>query len=293
MYLGEIFGLLTALCWAIGSMSFAAAAAQIGATYVNLTRLLLASMVLTLVVFLVNGIATISTHHILYFALSGLVGFGFGDTFLFRAYETIGARVSMVIMSFAPAVAAILGYIFIGERIPLLGVLGICITIAGITIVVLERSRTAQYQRKALIGVLWAFLGALGQAGGVVLSKLGFQSGPITGLQATFIRLVAAAIVVIPLNMLLGKFSEPLRRLHTTNALKFVLLGTLFGPILGVTFSLLSIHHTEVAVASTLMATTPLFMIPLVKIVHREKIHWQAVLGAFLAVGGITLLFVR
>lgn len=293
-YLGEIFGLLTALCWAGGSMAFAAAAVKIGSTYVNLTRLLLASGVLTLIVLLFDGFRTITLHHLIYFTASGLVGFGFGDTFLFRAYESIGARVSMVVMSFAPAIAAFLAYIFIGETITLLGAVGICITIAGITIVVLERSRSTQHQRKARIGVLWAFLGALGQAGGVTLSKIGFNGGPISGFQATFLRLVAAAVVVIPLNIIIGKYSSPLQRFRSTpGSLRYVLLGTLFGPILGVTFSLLSINYTEVAVASTLMATTPLFMIPLVWIIHKETIHWQAILGAFLAVAGVVLLFVR
>jgi drug/metabolite transporter (DMT)-like permease len=71
------------------------------------------------------------------------------------------------------------------------------------------------------------------------------------------------------------------------------LLGAILGPYLGITFSLISIEYTKVAVASTIMATVPIIMLPLVKIVYREDLSWRAYVGAFIAVGGVAILFLR
>jgi len=70
-------------------------------------------------------------------------------------------------------------------------------------------------------------------------------------------------------------------------------LGALLGPFLGISFSLIAIAHTDVGVAATIMATVPILMLPLVRIMYREHLTPKAVGGAFLAVAGVALLFLR
>jgi len=70
-----------------------------------------------------------------------------------------------------------------------------------------------------------------------------------------------------------------------------IALGALLGPVLGVSSSLLAIQHAEIGVASTLMALTPVIILPISYFVFKEKIGWQALLGTALAISGVAVLF--
>ena len=132
--LGEFAALLTAFLWSGSSLVFAAATARVGSMPVNVTRLFLAAGYL-LVVVVVFGIESyLSTAQLMNLVLSGVVGLALGDSFLFRAYQEMGARITMLVMSLSPAIAGILGYFTLGEGISSQGILGMLVTIAGIGI---------------------------------------------------------------------------------------------------------------------------------------------------------------
>jgi drug/metabolite transporter (DMT)-like permease len=63
------------------------------------------------------------------------------------------------------------------------------------------------------------------------------------------------------------------------------------GPVLGVTLSLVALSASRVGVASTLMALTPVFLLPLSWLVFRERMTWRSVVGTALAVGGVAVLW--
>jgi drug/metabolite transporter (DMT)-like permease len=69
--------------------------------------------------------------------------------------------------------------------------------------------------------------------------------------------------------------------------------GAIFGPYLGITFSLIAIMYTKVGIAATLIATVPILMLPLVRIIYKERLSWHAIVGACVAVGGVAILFLR
>jgi drug/metabolite transporter (DMT)-like permease len=76
-------------------------------------------------------------------------------------------------------------------------------------------------------------------------------------------------------------------------AFLLTILGAVFGPVLGVTFSFIGISRTNVAVAATIMATSPVLMLPVVRVLYRERLSWRAVGGAVIAVAGVAMLFLR
>ena len=63
------------------------------------------------------------------------------------------------------------------------------------------------------------------------------------------------------------------------------------GPVIGATLSLFALQHTEVGIASTLIALPPVFLLPISWVVFKEKFDWSAVLGTMVAIGGVALLF--
>lgn len=294
-FLGEISALLTAICWSGSSLSFAEAAKRIGSVQLNISRLLLAAIFL-LVTILAGRISTpLSSSQVLFLVISGMIGFVFGDTFLFKAYEEIGPRLTMLMMSGAPAVSAVLAYFFLGEVLSEWGVAGIGVTIAGIVLVVLERPETsASGYAISRAGLIYGALAALGQGVGLIFAKLAFDEGTINGFVATFVRVASAAVVYVPLGFLTRRYKNPVVLFsRQRKAFGFTVVGAILGPYLGVTFSLVAVANTKVGIAAALMATVPILMLPLVRFIYKELLSWKAIAGAFVAVAGVAILFLR
>ena len=110
----------------------------------------------------------------------------------------------------------------------------------------------------------------------------------------TFIRIFSASILILPVSILLGRYKNPFKLYNADRkGLLLTLGGTFFGPVFGITLSLISISYSSVGVASTLMATVPVIMLPIGKIIFKDKITTRGVIGAVIAVAGIAILFLR
>jgi len=201
----------------------------------------------------------------------------------------------MLIMSAAPAMSALLAYLLLGEILGSLGFIGMAVTLLGIALVVLEqRSTSSAHAASFGRGIIYAFIAAAGQAGGLVLAKMAFNEGPVNGFVATLIRIVSAIIVIFPIARLAGEYSDVLALyLKDRKALALTFLGSFLGPFLGITLSLISVAYTSVGISATLMATVPILMLPIVHFVLKEHVSWRAILGAFVAVAGVAVLFLR
>ena len=56
--------------------------------------------------------------------------------------------------------------------------------------------------------------------------------------------------------------------------------------------SLVAVQRTSAGVAASLMATTPVLILPIVVLLGRERFSLASLGGALLAVAGVALLFV-
>lgn len=294
-FVGELCGLLTALCWSGSSLAFSAATLRVGPIKLNVTRLIFAAALLSVAVVITGGDIHLSTSQFQSLIISGIIGLVIGDTFLFKSYEIIGARMGMLIMSAAPAISALLAYVLIGEVLSGTAAFGMFVTLLGIALVVLERRETIGGSRKRhLQGIVFGFLAAAGQGAALVLAKMAFNEGPINGFVATLVRIVSSTIVILPLAWMAGKYDNVYSIYKKDRkALSLTMLGAFLGPFLGITLSLISVANTTVGIAATLMATVPILMLPLVKYVQKEHVSWRAILGASIAVGGVAILFAR
>lgn len=294
-YYGEISALTTALLWSCSSFLFTAVSIKFGPVQLNVDRLIFATVIIGIVIWIFDIESSVSNSQLTYLILSGIVGLVVGDSFLFKAFKEIGPRVSLLIMSSFPALAALLAYVFLGETLSLWGILGISITLLGIFIVILERqpdSGTGFNITKK--GIIYSFLAAGGQGIGLILAKAAFHENPINGLTATFIRIAASVVILLPAAMIFKKYHNPLLNFKgNSKILFFFLTGSLIGPVLGVTLSFEAVVNTKVGIASTLMSTIPIMMLPLSWMVYKEKLTIKSIAGAFLAVGGIAVLFLK
>lgn len=291
-YLGELSALFTALLWSVSSFIFTSVSIRLGAIQLNLWRMLLACVFIFITALIFHFDYTVSLNQIIFLAISGIIGLVLGDTFLFKAFSTIGPRVSMLIMALNPGIAAILAFIFLNENLSLFGILGIIITISGISIVILEKeSNTKTRFAITKAGLLYAFLGAVGQGIQLIFAKIANIESDINPFVATFIRIFAAIIVLAPVLL----FKKPERKAARVPIEKkiywFIIIGSIMGPYLGITFSYIAIVHSKIGIASTLMTTSPIMMLPLTYFIYKEKLGWKAIIGAFIAVAGVSVLF--
>lgn len=298
-YIGEIASLVTALAFAVNSGLFTTAGRRVGAGAVNRVRLIFAAFFVTLSHWIFLGKPfpwDAEPERWLWLGLSGLVGFVLGDTFLFQAFVQVGARVSMLMMSLAPVIAALTAWLFLGEALTFWQMAGILLTTGGVAWVLWEGNDSQSAQGKHYIkGILFGLGGATGQALGVVLAKNGMSpinmEGDFSPLSGNFIRLITAVTIMWAFTFFKGEGRDTFRRLAgERQALISVAGGAFVGPFLGVSLSLFALQHTSVGIASTLMALSPIFLLPIGYFWFKERFGWESVAGTLLAMGGVALL---
>lgn len=297
-YLGELAALATSVLFSATSTQFTLAGREVGSTVVNRTRLVFA-VILVVLAHLITGVAlpvSISGERAFWLSLSGIIGLALGDAFLFQAFVLIGARLSMLMMSMAPIFSTILAWVFLGEKLSTVELLGISLTLSGIAWVVVERngSRAQNHadKRTYLIGIIFGLCAAAGQAGGLITAKIGL-TGDFPALSGTLIRMLAAMTVLWTYAIIRRQAKQTVTTLtNHPRGIYFIIGGSITGPFLGVTASLIAIQLTEVGIASTLMALPPVFLLPIGHLIFKERFGWQAVAGTFVAVAGVALLFI-
>jgi len=292
---GELAALLTAVCWTFTSLAFESAGKKVGSLSVNLIRLVIVFVFLGFYTLFVNGHffpSDITNHAWFWLSLSGLVGFLFGDLLLFQAFVVTGARISMLIMSLSPPLTAFFGWIILGETLSWSNILGMTITIWGISLVVLSRSPNNKrvHLHYPMKGVLLAFGGAAGQGMGLVLSKLGMQN--MDPFVSTQIRVIAGIIGFAILFTITGRWKYIFTALKDGVAMIGITTGAFFGPFLGVSLSLLAIQYTTTGIASTLNSLTPVLIIPFARVFFKEPITTKEIIGSIIAVMGVTIFFI-
>ena len=291
-YLGELISIGVAFSWTATALLSEFGSKRLGNLTLNVLRMALA-LVFSLVLF---GVVTgnplpmgVPGDACGWMLLSGLVGYVIGDFCLFQCYIIIGSRFGQLFMTLAPLSAALMAWVTLGQQI-------------GIS--VLGRGEHHKLSLKLpLNGVLYAIGAAVCQGVGLVLSKIGMDHYDMAALadlgipewlvpfSANFYRCVAG-IIGFTLLLYFRDGMAPLREaMHDRKGLTVATATTIFGPFVGVGFSLMAVQYTAAGIASTLMAMTPIIiLLPSYWLFH-EKITWKAIVGAFISVVGVSLFF--
>jgi drug/metabolite transporter (DMT)-like permease len=294
-HLGEFAALLVAFFWTISALAFESASRKSGSLPVNFLRLIVGFIFLSTFTFIRRKLVLptdASAENWIWLSLSGFVGFVFGDLFLFKAFTVIGSRFSMLIMTLVPPITALFGWIILGEHLTLVNYFGMALTFTGIALAIFNRDAAGEKLSLKLApsGILYALGGAVGQALGLILSKLGVKD--YDPFSATQIRVIAGITGFAALITVMRRWGSVKNALMNKNGMKLLSLGAFFGPFLGVSFSLIAVIYTEAGIASTIMALVPIFIIIPYAILYKERIKPAEVIGAVISVAGVALFFI-
>lgn len=308
-HMGELMAVLTALTWSFGMFPFTEAAKRLGTNALNLFRLVLAVILLSIGTILFTEVSfsdlytSPTSQHWLWLGISGIIGLALGDYCGFSAFVLIGTRLSSVFNTLSPAAALLFGFFINHEQINLIGLTGMTITIGGIIWLSLgksEKQRSSHLGPGVYVkGIAFAVLSAICQGVGVALSQRGLniqvEGSNINAIHASLIRMIAATAGVVCIAVLSGRLMQfvlPVFK-NKNKGIGYAVAGTVFGPVIGMTFSMQAVSLTSASVAQTIFSLLPVFVLVLAHFFYNERITFKSFLGAVIAIAGVIILIWR
>lgn len=307
-HLGEIISLIVAVSWTFSAWYADKASRRIGSMETNVIRLVLATIFLSALLWITIGHpypVFADGKAWLWLGLSALVGYVFGDYCLFNSYLCIGPRLGQLMMTIAPPMAAIAGWLMLGESMSWKSILAMAVTLCGIGISILSRGEKHQLKLDIpLKGILLGIGAGTGQGVGLVLSKIGMEhyaaavpADASAAMQnmlpfaSTLIRAIIGTIGFFILLSLGGGIKSLGKAVKDRQGMKYATLLTIFGPALGVSLSLMAVRYANAGIASTLMALAPVLIIAPDVLINKHKIKLKEIIGVLVSISGVAMFF--
>ncbi|AXY02751.1 DMT family transporter [Vibrio alfacsensis] len=294
LYSGEIAAICAAFVWAIATWIYSQFSHRFSAMQLNIVKGIVAcAMMLVVMPFLPQEFPSeIEPLHLAVLAVSGVIGIAIGDSAYFAALKRIGANKTLLLESLAPPLSGVLALIFLGSELTLQSWLGVIVTTAAVTFVVFQPSSSGE--ATCWSGIGFGLLASVCQASGVVISHYALVAGDLPPLLGALIRLSIGVLAVA----LVIKFVEPepfngIKR-HVSEmgekALRWLLMAIFVGTFLALWLQQVALKYANPAIAQTLIATSPLFIL-VIYMLKGEKVGGKSIVGTLVALGGISLFF--
>ncbi len=297
MVIYELAAVGAATCWAMTGLLAARPAGHLGALAFNRTRQLFVASVLGLYVLASGTWRDLQPDALWSLLLSGFIGIFVGDTLLFTCLNRLGPRRSGILFALNAPIAAVLGWAVLGEQLSVTAIAGIGLTLAGVLLAILFGKRKSQLHAwesvkgPLWLGVLVGLLAALSQAVGSLIARPVMAAG-VDPIAASMLRVGVAAICLTMLTMLPIKAVKPKAPLTGSIFFQTALTG-IIALGFGMTLLLFALSGGKVGIVSTLSATTPVIILPLLWLRTGERPASGAWVGAALVVIGMALVFWR
>lgn len=291
-YLGEILGVVTALGWATSSIMYERASKKVSGLPANLFKIFFLLVILSLITIQTRGMAfpiDATPTMKFYLGMSGIIGLFVGDFFLFKAYSSIGARVTLLLSTLGPIVVTILGFLFLGETLKWIQVLAILFTCLGIIIVVCHPKKSEKNVEFSVAGIVYGLIAIFTDAVGIILTKIG--STGYNSFSASQVRAIPALICFIIYITYRKDWNKVKIAIKDKQSMIYIIMGTLFSTI-GICALVEGMKFGKIGVVSTLASTSPILIIPISVFIMKEKIKKVEIVGAIISCIGVSLLFV-
>ena len=288
---GEIAALTAAFLWALSTVIFGRLGKSISPPVLNLAKGSIAIAFILLTLLLRPRLeAELPPTAVFWLLLSGAVGIGLGDTAYFNAINCLGARRALLMESLAPPLTALIALLFLGEQLSAIAWGGIFLTVFGVAWVIAERVPGGDpTSGSTRAGIIWGVLAAIGQASGAVMSRGALADSLVDSLWSGLLRIAAGGFVLVGLISWRGQVGAQLQPLKSRQLLPYLVIAAFLGTYLAIWLQQISLKYTLAGIAQALLATSPLFVLPLA-VALGDRVTGRAVLGVLVAIGGIWLL---
>ncbi|MGD9046771.1 MAG: EamA family transporter [Anaerolineae bacterium] len=290
---GELLGLLSALCWALGSVLLAIGAKRIHVVPLNMVRCMFsAALFLVLLPFYggLEALAAIPPSSWLWLVVSVLALLVVGDTLYFRSMDLAGVSWAMPVSSINPLWAVILASFFVGEPLSWPLVLGALLVVVGVVLV--SRSSSPADQGLSVspsarrTGLLMALLVSVLWAIGQVSLKPATEG--VHSVVANSVRQPLAMLMLLGLTTVRGQWHE-LKGLDR-KSWAIIMVASLLGTGIGTLLFIMAIQTIGAGKNAVLASTSPFLALPFSILWLRERPTRWTLVGTVLTTTGIVLV---
>lgn len=283
---GIAAALASALSWAMGAVLLKTVGDGISSLAMTLAKGAI-SVVLIGVVLALSGFAPMGRDALILLSLSGVLGIALSDTCFFEALKYLGPLPLVLMMLLGQVVTVVLAVLVLAERPSPAAWTGIVLVVSGVG-VVLTANLSGAGRAARLRGIAYGTISLLSMAVSTVVAKKALAD--VSAMQATLVRMAAGTLGIFLLGGAtgrLGAWMNPFTERRVAVRFFVAVCIVTFG---GFWLSLLAIKSLDVSTANTLIATEPVFVLPLAAIFLRETITRRAVAGTVVAAAGTVLL---
>jgi drug/metabolite transporter (DMT)-like permease len=295
--------LLTTFLFAASAISGHRVATRLGGIEANFWRILLATAFLALWANLF-GSGTSGSAFLIFF-ISGLFGVGLGDSGYFQALPRLGSRRTVLLTQCLTApFAAFIEWIWLGTKLNVPEILCIGVILAGVAIALAPSDHAVIPSHQFKIGVAATIVAAFGGALGAVISRKAYAVAAAAGEHpdpgtAGYQRVLGGVIVPVVIFILFkwktiggrtGSVTADVAGVRPASRVglwPWILANSLAGQTIGMTCFQWAVEKTPAGVVTAVVATTPIVLLIMTRVVDGDKIGSRSLAGAVVAVGGV------
>ncbi len=291
--LGQLAALLASVGFSLGPTFYTLSGRAIGSRHTLRMRLLLS----TLLLMAWHGVKFGSGYPVLtpqawgMLFLSGAIGLALADVFLFEAFVRIGPRLSMLILTLVPVLTTAAAWVMYEERLSPSQLAAMVLVLGGIAWVVGKGQRAEGPFTMNPQGLMFAFLAAFLSAVSALMAKDALMFQEMDPMAANLVRMSGGMAPLWLWTLIRGHWVDLVHRLRESPwVLGYLLLGSLAGPVIGMSLQMFAYQTIPIGLATTLTSLPPILLLPISRFVFRETFTWHAIAGTVLAVAGVAWL---
>lgn len=289
MNLGEALAILSALAWSAGVIIYKRLGETITPTRLNLTKNLLALVLLVPSVLLFGGPPPpLSGADLAITLVSGLLGIAVADSLHLTALNQLGAARMGILGNFFSPFVIVLSFLFLGERLGPLQLLGFALVTGGVLAVSVRRSEIAAERRALRRGLALGVGSVLLMAVAIVLVKRVLEAQPLIWMVA--LRMAGGVGGLLLLFALRRQSPWPAPAERARLHWPLLLLGAFVGQYLSMVLWLGGNKYASASVAAILNETNSVFIVFLAALFLHEPLSRGKLLGVALTLSGVACM---
>ena len=295
MFLGQILALVTAACWACNSVAYRYLGQRMDSSFLAHVRMWMAVPIIALVSLAAgNGFpSNVSTQTMVFLLLSGFFGYFVTDMLMFKAYVYLGSRESLVILNLAPVASAVISWFLFNEKLSLVQMLAIFLTISGIVVMVLDESRKTgekMDRSKVKLGIILAVLGAIFQSVSYILAKYALDD--VDALSSNMIRNIGGLLAFIVYGLIFQRtFFKDMKVFKDKKLIYILLISVIIGPVAGMSCQMEAMNLAPVGIVTAISQISPVLLLPVDRFILKKKLSFASISGTLISILGVVLLF--
>ena len=294
MIIAELAALSAAFCWALSGLISINAIRKLGPLAFNRVRMSFVFLLLAGISLLTGEWREFPLDTIQTLMISGLIGIFLGDTALFAALQRLGPSRTSIVFTFHAPMTVIMGWFILDEHLPWFTLLGCGIVTVGVLIAILGRRNNKEPQSidstqgRLRYGIALGLLAAFGQAAGSIIARPIMAEGvdPVT---ASAIRVGISALCLLCVGFIPNPLFRP-KTQYTVKLIGIIMLSGFLAMGIGMTLLLYALALGDAGVVTTLAATQPVLILPLLWISTGKSPPLMAWFSAVLTLIGLALI---